>query len=213
VNPFLLVVLGYVMGATPTSYWVGRAFHGVDLRTVGSGNLGATNAFRVLGWKAALPVVLFDVGKGFLPAWGFPRLDGPGLGSHWALIYGSAAILGHVFSVWVRFRGGKGVATSAGVFLAVAPWAALLAFLAWILVLATTRIVSLASIMAAVALPLAVFLLPHRGGPALLVFAAALGAFVIWAHRANVGRLLRGEEKRISSSGRGSSGPEHRGGS
>jgi glycerol-3-phosphate acyltransferase PlsY len=212
VNPLLLVVLGYFLGATPTSYWVGRAFYGVDLRTVGSGNLGATNAFRIFGWKAALPVVLFDMGKGFVPAWGFPRLDGPALGTHWALIYGAAAIMGHVFSVWVRFRGGKGVATSAGVFLGVAPWAALLAFLAWILVLATTRIVSLASIVAAVVLPLAVFLLPHQGGHALLVFSLVLGAFVIWAHRANLGRLLRGDEKRISSAGQGSSGPAGRGG-
>jgi len=208
VNPFVLVVLGYLLGAIPTSYWVGKAVYGVDLRTVGSGNLGATNAFRALGWKAALPVVLFDMGKGFVPAWGFPRLAGPEVGSHWPLIYGSAAILGHVFSVWVRFRGGKGVATSAGVFLGVAPWAVLLAFTAWILMLLTTRIVSLASIVAAIVAPVAVILIPHEAGVALPVFAVSLAVFVVWAHRANLGRILRGEEKRISSARRGDSKAE-----
>ena len=198
-NPFLLVVLSYLLGAVPTSHWVGKGVYGVDLRTVGSGNLGATNAFRALGWKAALPVVLVDVGKGFVPAWGFPRLDTPGVGGNWALVYGAVAILGHVFSVWVRFRGGKGVATSAGVFLGVAPWAVLLAFVVWLVVVMATRIVSLASVVAAIAVPVGVVFTPHEGGDAVLVFTVLLAAFVIWAHRDNIGRLIQGEEKRIGS--------------
>lgn len=206
-NPFLLLVLSYLVGAIPTSYWVGRTFYGVDLRREGSGNLGATNAFRVLGWKAALPVVLVDVGKGFAPAWAFPRMDVPEAAWSWALAYGGAAILGHVFSVWVRFRGGKGVATSAGVFLAVAPWAVLAAFLTWLVVMATTRIVSLASIVAALVAPVAVWLLgPGPGGDVILGFTVALAAFVVWAHRSNIGRLVRGQEKRISRSGPGPAG-------
>lgn len=198
-NPFLLVVLSYLLGAVPTSYWVGKGIYGVDLRGVGSGNLGATNAFRAFGWKAALPVVLVDLGKGFVPAWGFPQMDTPGVGGNWALIYGAAAILGHVFSVWVRFRGGKGVATSAGVFLGVAPWAVLLAFVVWLVVVMATRTVSLASVAAAIAAPVGVFFTPHEGGDAVLLFTVLLAAFVVWAHRANIGRLIRGEETRIGS--------------
>ena len=194
-NPLLLVVFAYLLGAVPTSFWVGRAIYGVDLRHEGSGNLGASNALRVLGWKAALPVVLADVAKGFVPAWYFPRLESAPWS--WALAYGAAAILGHVFSVWVRFKGGKGVATSAGVFLGLAPWAVLVGFAVWAVTVAGTRIVSLGSLLAAVTIPVAVWLLPHEGGRSLLTFTVALALFVIWAHRANLGRILRGEEHRL----------------
>jgi glycerol-3-phosphate acyltransferase PlsY len=208
VNPFLLVLLGYLAGATPTSYWVGRAFHGVDLRTRGSGNLGATNAFRVMGWKAALPVVLVDVGKGWLPVWLFPRIDASGT-MLWALAYGAAAIVGHVFSVWVRFRGGKGVATSAGVFLGLAPWSVLVGLLVFAVTVTATRIVSLGSILAALCLPFAVAYGPGAWPPgekaSLVWFTAALALFVIWAHRSNIRRLLRGEERRFGRKGEPSS--------
>lgn len=196
-NPFLLVVLAYLLGAVPTSFWVGRAFHGIDLRTRGSGNLGATNTFRVLGWKAALPVALFDVGKGFVPAWAFPLLDTEVTPWTWALAYGAAAIVGHVFSVWVRFRGGKGVATSAGVFLGLVPWAVLVGFVVWLGTALATRTVSLASIMAALSMPVAVWLTPHAGSWEMVVFAAGLALFVTWAHRSNIRRILRGEEDRF----------------
>lgn len=199
-----LLALSYLLGATPTSYWVGRAFHGIDLREHGSGNLGATNAFRVLGWRWAAPVMAVDVAKGFVPAWLFPAWAGGSFG--WSLAFGAAAIVGHMFSVWVRFRGGKGVATSAGVFVALAPWAALAAFAVWAAATAATRIVAVGSIAAAAALPLFVALLPHRGGSGLVAFSAALAAFVIWAHRANVRRLLRGEENRFGGAARESSG-------
>ena len=194
-SPFVLLLLSYLLGSLPTSYLVGRAIYGVDLRRVGSGNLGATNTLRVLGWKAALPVVLVDVGKGFLPVWTFPRISPAPWG--WALAYGAAAILGHAFSVWVRFRGGKGVATSAGVFLGLAPWAVLAGFAVWTATVFTTRIVSLASILAALTVPVMVWLIPQPGGRSLLPFTLALAAFVIWAHRANLRRLVRGEEHRF----------------
>ncbi|MDA0330222.1 MAG: glycerol-3-phosphate 1-O-acyltransferase PlsY [Gemmatimonadetes bacterium] len=189
---YALIGLAYLLGATPTSYWVGRALHGVDLREQGSGNLGATNAFRVLGWQSALPVVLVDVAKGFVPVWLFADLVGVGL--PWRLAYGSAAILGHMFSPWVAFRGGKGIATSAGVFLAMAPWAVLGGLVVWLGLTLPTGYVSLGSIGAAFALPILIALTPHQGGRTLIWFASVLAVFVIWKHRSNIGRLRRGEE-------------------
>jgi glycerol-3-phosphate acyltransferase PlsY len=192
---YLLLALSYLLGAIPTSYWVGKAFHGLDLRQHGSGNLGATNAFRVLGWRSAAPVMAVDVVKGFVPAWFFPGLVGASFG--WTLAFGAAAIVGHMFSVWVGFKGGKGMATSAGVFLALAPWACLGALGVWLLITFSTRIVSVGSIGAALALPVLVALLPHQGGRGLVYFTVALAAFVIWAHRTNVQRLVKGEEHRF----------------
>lgn len=195
-NPALLLVFAYLLGAVPTSFAVGKGAYGVDLRTQGSGNLGATNTLRVLGWKAALPVVVFDVFKGWAPVVLFPPLmEEPAL--VWALAFGAAAIVGHVFSVWVRFRGGKGVATSAGVFLALAPWAVLVSLVVFLGLVLPTRYVSLGSIGGAVVLPFAVWLTPHEGGRAVLGFTVALALFVVWAHRANLVRLMRGEENRF----------------
>lgn len=202
--------LSYLIGAIPTSFWVGRAFHGVDLRREGSGNLGATNTFRVLGWKAALPVVLFDVFKGFAPvAFAAALVEPAGVPEPLAssdllglsVLCGVLAVIGHVFSIFVGFRGGKGVATSAGLFLALAPGAVGLGLLVFIAVVWSTRIVSLGSIASAVLLPLLIWSTPHRGGSGLVLFSIALAGFVVWAHRANIARLVRGEENRF---GRGS---------
>ena len=193
-----LLLLAYLLGATPTSFLVGRLGYGIDLRSHGSGNLGATNVFRVLGWKAAVPVVLVDMGKGWLPAALFSRWDGAPE-PEWALAYGAAAIVGHVFSIFVGFKGGKGVATSAGVFTALAPWATLIGAVVWVSVVAVTRIVSLGSLTAAVALPLAVH---FTGEPrAELWLALGLALFVMYAHRSNIGRLVRGEENRFGRNG------------
>ncbi|CAN5848568.1 glycerol-3-phosphate 1-O-acyltransferase PlsY [soil metagenome] len=190
----LLVVAAYLIGAFPTSYVAGRLARGIDLREHGSGNLGATNAFRVLGWRAATPIFIVDIAKGFVPAYWFPRLDGSHAAS-WALLYGTAAIIGHVFSIYVRFKGGKGVATGAGVFLAVAPAAVAVGLVVWLLLVFTTGYVSLASIAAAAVLPVAVAV---SGAPVeVLVLSVLLGGFVIYAHRANIGRLRRGEEHRF----------------
>lgn len=194
---WLFLALAYLLGSIPTSYVLGRSVHGIDLRKHGSGNLGATNAFRILGWRAAVPVIIVDVGKGWIPAALFPLWDGvPAL--EWSLAYGAAAILGHVFSLFVAFRGGKGVATSAGVFMALAPWAVLIGGVVWTVVVVLTRTVSLGSLLAAVVLPIAVF---ATGEPRLeLWLSLALSAFVIYAHRSNIRRLLRGEESRITRS-------------
>lgn len=197
VNPILLTVLAYAIGATPTSFWVAKAGYGVDLRTKGSGNLGSTNTFRVLGWKAALPVMVIDVFKGWLPTWYFPLIQSEAAPWTWALAYGGAAIFGHVFSFWVGFKGGKGVATSAGLFLAVAPWAVLGSLVVWLVVVCLTGTPSLGSLSAVLALLPLLYVLPHEGGPPVLWFTMALATFVFWAHRSNIQRLLRGEESSL----------------
>lgn len=189
-----LLLLAYLLGATPTSYIVGRLGFGVDLRQHGSGNLGATNVFRVLGWKAAAPVALVDIAKGWFPTSYFALWDGAPA-PEWALGYGAAAIVGHVFSVYVRFKGGKGVATSAGVFIALAPWAVVAGLVVWLAAVSITRIVSLGSLLAAIALPAAVYLTGEP--PAVLGLAVGLALFVLYAHRSNIGRLIRGEENRF----------------
>lgn len=190
--------LAYLVGSVPTSLWVGKGFFGVDLREKGSGNLGATNTFRVLGWRAALPVAAIDMFKGWMPVALFPTWAGVD-DIRWVLAFGGAAIVGHVFSLFARFRGGKGVATSAGVFFGLAPIAAGVCLALFVALVSVTRIVSVGSLAAAVALPVMIALTPHRGGTALLAFSVALSAFVIWSHRANIGRLRRGEENRFGS--------------
>jgi acyl phosphate:glycerol-3-phosphate acyltransferase len=194
VTTALLVLAAYLIGAFPTSYVVGRATKGIDLRQHGSGNLGATNAFRVLGWRAASPIFVADILKGYLPAFWFPQIDGAA-SPLWALAYGTAAVMGHVFSVFVGFKGGKGVATSAGVFLALAPLALLGGLLVWAALVMVTGYVSLGSVAAAAVLPVLVYLSGSR--PEILLLALLLATFVIYAHRANIRRLLRGEESRF----------------
>jgi len=186
------------MGATPTSYWVGRFIYGVDLRVEGSGNLGATNSFRVLGWKAALPVVIVDIAKGFVPVALFPALVVSDW-HWWPILFGAAAVLGHVFSFWVGFKGGKGVATSAGVFLALGPFQLGISLLVFAGVVAVSRIVSLGSIVAALALTWSIGYYDHVGGREVEYFTYALAAFILYAHRSNIRRLVRGEENRFGS--------------
>lgn len=193
-SPGLLLFASYLLGSIPTSYLAGKVFCGLDLRHHGSGNLGATNCFRVLGAKIAAPVMVVDVLKGFVPVYWFPWYDGSAEWS-WSLAYGAAAIVGHVFSIFLRFRGGKGVATGAGVFLALSPVALLLAFLVWVVVMAAGRMVSAASLAGAVTLVIALLVTEDR--PAVMALGLAVGTFVIYAHRANIGRLIRGEEHRF----------------
>ena len=189
----VFLVLAYLVGATPTSYLVARLTRGIDLRQHGSGNLGATNVFRVLGWRAALPVFIIDIVKGWVPTALFPLWDNAP--DDWRFAYGALAIVGHVYSAYVAFKGGKGIATSTGVFLALAPWAVLGGLILWTGLVFTTRIVSVGSIAAAAALPFLVWATVGVGPT--LALATALAIFVVFAHRANVRRLLRGEEHRF----------------
>jgi glycerol-3-phosphate acyltransferase PlsY len=191
---WLLLVASYLLGAIPSSYVGARVARGIDLREFGSGNLGATNAFRVLGWKVALPVLVFDVFKGWFPTFAFPAWDGAGAPG-WAFAYGCAAIVGHVFSPYVAFKGGKGVATSAGMLLALAPLGLLAGSVVWLALVWATRIVSLSSLVAAAVVPIVVAFV-HGIGPVFWV-CVAVAAFVAFAHRSNLKRLARGEEPRF----------------
>ncbi|HEU0052256.1 MAG TPA: glycerol-3-phosphate 1-O-acyltransferase PlsY [Longimicrobium sp.] len=200
-SPWLFLVLSYLWGAIPASYVAGRLVRGIDLRQHGSGNLGATNTFRVLGPKVAAPVMAFDILKGFLPVFLFARWDAAAAGPwdlRWKLAYGAAAIIGHVFSVYVGFKGGKGVATSAGVFLALAPLPVGVGLLVWLVVLRATRMVSAASISAAAALGVLLLFVPGIEKE-VRILGWAVVLFVIFAHRSNIGRILKGTEPRFGS--------------
>jgi len=193
----------YLLGAIPTSYLTVRLVKGQDLRRLGSGNLGATNLFRQLGWAFAIPVGLFDLAKGAIPVMVFgPRAGG---GQVVPLLLGAAAVVGHVFSVFVKFKGGKGVATGAGVVLGTAPWAFLVALLVWAVVTRLSGYVSLGSILAAASLPPAVWLLhPERRGMVWLF--ALLALAIIALHGANIRRLAEGTENRFGRGARSEGG-------
>lgn len=190
----LALVASYLLGAIPTSYLVARLGRGIDLREHGSRNLGATNLFRTLGWKFAVPVALFDVAKGTVPVLLFAPIASPS--RLFALACGAAAVVGHVLSVFVRFRGGKGVATAAGVMLGFSPLALGIALVLWIAIVFGTGYVSLASMIAAASLPVSVWLI--RPGDWQLFWAdIVIASAIIWLHRANIRRLAAGTENRF----------------
>lgn len=194
--PWLL--LSYLLGAVPTSYLAGRIFRGIDLRQHGSGNLGATNLYRTLGWWYALPVALFDIAKGVVPVVLFaPQVSAS---QRVAVACGLAAVIGHVYSVFVRFKGGKGVATAAGVMLGLAPLAIVALIVIWAAIVFGTGYVSLGSIVAAALLPLAVWVL-HPTARGIVPIVAVIAAGIVWLHRANIRRLLAGTENRFGRRG------------
>ena len=189
-----MLVLAYLLGATPTSYVAGKLGRGVDLRQHGSQNLGATNVYRVLGWRYAIPVGLVDVAKGVVPvAILGPWSNGP---AWFTVALGIVAVLGHMFSPYVRFRGGKGVATAAGVFLALAPVAVLISLLIWGATVWFTGYVSVASLTVALLFPLWVWV-TTRGEPYTFWAAIVLALLLVYAHRGNIGRLRQGTEGRF----------------
>jgi acyl phosphate:glycerol-3-phosphate acyltransferase len=196
-HPAFAVLIAFAVGSIPAAYLAGR-LHGVDVSRQGSGNLGTTNVIRVLGWKTGIVVFIVDAAKGALPVMLLPgvtqSVQSPTV---LGIAYGLAAVLGHVRPLFLGFRkGGKGVATAGGVFLALAPVATLVAFVVFVSVLLLSGYVSLGSLSAAVALSVALAL---SGGirSELFVLGAVLSAFVFWTHRANIGRLRRGEENRF----------------
>lgn len=199
-HPAVGLAIAYLAGSIPSAYLAGKA-KGVDLRTVGSGNLGATNVFRTLGWKIGLTVYVADLLKGFLPVALLPgALVTDQIG--WAIAYGVAAIAGHVKPIFLLGRGGgKGVATASGVFLALAPMAMLFAMLAFAAVVAASGYVSLGSLLSAVVLVIAVAV-RGTGGVPLLVTVTLVAAFVFWTHRANIARLRAGTESRFGKRGK-----------
>jgi len=194
----IVAIVAYFVGSLPTGYLAGRA-RGLDIRTMGSGNIGATNVFRILGRKAGTCVLLIDALKGFLACWLLPlaarSFFAGANGEYLTLIAGVGAILGHNYTCWLRFKGGKGVATTGGVFFAVAPAAAGTALAVWLIVALISRYVSLASIAAAVTLPLAAWC----WGKSLVVIMVflVLGLLAIYKHKGNIQRLMNGTENRI----------------
>ncbi len=198
--PYILAALiSYVLGSVPTGYLAGRA-RGIDIRAAGSGNIGATNAFRVLGKTAGTTVLALDVFKGFAAARWVPLLAMLICGATapreaLALVAGVGAILGHNFPCWLKFKGGKGIATSGGVVLAWAPLACLTALALWAILVLTTKYVSVASIAAALILPFAVWY--WKGSLTMTAVMGGLSALAIYKHKGNIRRLLNGTENRM----------------
>lgn len=193
----------YLLGSIPTAVWIGKSFFGIDVREHGSGNAGATNALRILGTRTGLLVLLIDALKGALAvslAWWVVQ---PGtLSPEWFIIFqlflGAIALLGHVYPIFASFRGGKGIATLAGIVIVLLPWAVLICLAVFVMVFIPTRFVSLGSLSAALIFPVAVIwilnitLLPY------IIFSLMVTIFVVLTHRKNINRLLKGTENKIS---------------
>jgi len=188
----LLCVAAYLFGAIPFGLLVAKS-RGVNIREHGSGNIGATNVFRVIGKGWGIFTFTLDALKGFIPAFVFPQLIG--LGAEWGVLFGIVAILGHSFPVYLKFKGGKGVATSAGMLLGVAPLAVGVGFTCWVICMVLSRYVSLSSIVAAVAVAVTVWI--QDKGLVINIALTILSMLIIWLHRANIKRLLNGTENRF----------------
>jgi glycerol-3-phosphate acyltransferase PlsY len=214
----VIAVAAYLLGSIPTGYLAARA-RGIDIRTVGSGNIGATNAFRILGKPAGIFVLVADGIKGFAACafiaplifnWFAPHLSGffvyfhnepVELQTRFYVVAGIFAVLGHNYTCWLKFKGGKGIATSAGVYYALAPLAVSIALGAWIIVFALGRYVSVASLAAAVVLPAAVWF--TNDNLLLRIVTTALGLLAIYKHKGNIQRLIRGTESHVSFKNKG----------
>lgn len=200
----LLVVVAYLIGSVSNALWIGKRFYGIDVREYGSKNAGATNVLRTLGWKAALPVFLLDIAKGVIAVQlvRFTNLTpdtNPYVG--YQIVLGSAVFLGHIFPIFANFKGGKGVATITGVVLSMHPFALLTAFGVWLLVFFKTRYVSLSSICASIAFPLAVIVIfgvfvGNGETLTMKIFSIAVCLIIIYTHRTNIKRLVKGEESK-----------------
>ena len=209
-----IVVLSFILGSIPGSLWIGKWMHGVDVRQHGSGNAGATNTFRVLGWKAGVLATIVDLGKGFvaagviatmvridplpqdLPFWNVETLA--------QMLAGVAAVAGHMFPIFAGFKGGKGMNTAGGVLFAITPVSMAVTIIVFLLVLVTTKTVSLSSITATIAFPISVGIRKYYLGieqldASLFIISIAIAVGLIWAHRSNIRRLIDGTENRVGS--------------
>lgn len=198
----VVAVVAYLLGGIPSALIIGKRFYGIDVREHGSGNLGATNVYRTLGVKAGVGTALFDIAKGALavllamlivPAARFGLLP-----QEWAMIVGAIfAVLGHSYSPYIGFHGGKAVATMGGALIALAPFVFLMLIALWALLVVTTRFVSLASLVAAIAAPITCAIV-YPGDWPRITFALLGAGIVIWRHRTNIGRMFKGHETRLS---------------
>ena len=200
-HPLLGLLISYLAGSIPFAFLAGKARH-VDLREHGSGNLGATNAMRVLGPRWGLLVYAGDTLKGMLPVIALPQLVSTTRPDLWAIAFGVAAIIGHVRPIFLMGQGGgKGVATAGGVFFGLAPIPAIISFLCFAASVAITRYASVGSMVAAVVLPVAIYVVD--GPTVLFAISCAIGLFVFWMHRGNIGRLRNGTEPKFGQSKQG----------
>ncbi|MGE5570268.1 MAG: glycerol-3-phosphate 1-O-acyltransferase PlsY [Rhodospirillales bacterium] len=195
----LALIAAYLLGSVPFGYLLVRAKTGRDVRSMGSGNIGATNVLRTTGRLLGVVTLLLDIGKGFLAVWLAGRLTGGS--TAWMSAAALAVMVGHAFPVFLKFRGGKAVASFVGAFLCLAPGPLAAVLVVFVAVVAATRYISLGSIIGAATLPLAVWLISHPGAPVVLA-AAAGGAFIIWRHKENIARLRAGKENVLSLGGR-----------
>ena len=198
-------LLAYLLGSVATAVWVGKIFHGVDVREHGSGNAGATNVIRVLGWKTGVPVLLIDILKGWmatmLPVFFSLAGNGTALLTNLQILAGVMVILGHIFPVFAGFRGGKGVATIFGVLLAVNPLLTLSCFGVFLTVLLLTGYVSVSSMSAGIAFPVLLFLVFNSPSVLFKIFSLIVAVGMIITHRKNISRLLKGEESKLIRKG------------
>ena len=188
---FVCILLGYALGSIPFSLLLTR-LHGIDLRAVGSGNLGATNVLRSVGVALAALVAALDIGKGVLSVVLAERFSGSAVAPAAA---GIAAVFGHVYPVWLRFRGGKGVATACGVFAVLAPGATLVAASLFVVLVWATKYVSVGSVLAAIALPPLAYIVGSRSET--VIAAGVTAVLIVFRHRSNLGRVMSGTERRI----------------
>lgn len=192
----LAILIAYLLGSIATSVWVGQIFYGKDVREYGSGNAGATNTFRVLGVKAGVPVLLIDILKGWLAVKLPMFMDGIPSSTDFQLVLGITSVIGHVFPLYIGFRGGKGIATLLGVLIGIHPEAAELSILTFLVIFLSTRYVSLSSIFAAIAFPVWIVGFYSDSPLSLYVFAVTVAILVVITHKRNIERLIKGEESR-----------------
>lgn len=198
----LCIITGYLLGSIPSAVWIGTRFFGKDVRQFGSNNAGATNTFRVLGKTAGTIVLAADILKGYLavmiPMWTNIGFNHTGGVEDLAMVCGIAAVLGHLYPIFAKFKGGKGVATALGIMLAVSPWASLSAVGVFISVWLLSGYVSLGSMTAAISFPIFLFLFFYPEGNILKGAAVILPILIIYTHRINVGKLLKGTENKTT---------------
>jgi len=187
----LKLIFSYFIGSIPTGYLAGKLLKGLDIREHGSGNVGATNVFRVVGKIPGFAVLLLDIFKGYLAV----SLIASGEGALYRLLIGLTAIAGHNWTLWLKFKGGKGVAVSAGVIIALAPKVFVFSLLVWVVLFLITRYVSVSSIGAALVMP--VLAMVFGKDPAFIIFTVILAISICYTHRSNIKRLQKGEEKKI----------------
>ena len=201
----LIIFLAYLIGSIPTAVWVGRKFHGIDVREHGSKNAGATNTFRVLGRKSGWFVLIIDVLKGLLAAI-LPLLFKTEYADNQLLFFqlstSFVCIIGHVYPVFAQFRGGKGVATALGIIIGLNPFSAGISFLIFLIVFLASRYVSLGAIITSIAYPFISYFVVKEDAKSMIVFSVLLGVLIVLSHRKNIKRLINGEESRMNLSKR-----------